>query len=222
MTRSQRKHHFPSLMATLSVPLDRLRISERASERSTVINVESDRAEVTFSNPVHNPRWVLVCPALPRSNPSRLLTKSLSKVRKKVRKSQRTSTCTTEKKDLKYLLSVAPSTIELPCCNGRGFCYSLYYAPGIARVSRVRRAAARDRSPYRASSCAAATSSRECSDARLPRLERHTNIFPVASPRRLPVDLGSRERRDAQADRRGGSAPGTRPRTRSTDRVAPA
>ena len=33
-----------------------------------VINVESERVEVTFSNPVHNPRWVLVCPALPRSN----------------------------------------------------------------------------------------------------------------------------------------------------------
>jgi hypothetical protein len=44
-------------------------------------------------------------------------------VRKKKRKSQRTSTCSTEKKDLKYLLStcMAPSTIELPCCNGRGF-----------------------------------------------------------------------------------------------------
>ena len=90
---------------------------------------------------------------------------------------------------------------------------------GIARVSRVRRAAARDRSPYRASSCAAATSSRECSDARL-RLERHTNIRRVAPPRRKPVDLGSCERRDAQADRRGGSAPGTRPRTAKRSRRA--
>jgi len=73
--------------------------SQRAFD--IIINVEPERVEVTFSNPVHNPRWVLVCPALPRSNPSRLLTKSLSKVRKKVRKSQRTSTCSTEKKDLK-------------------------------------------------------------------------------------------------------------------------
>ena len=119
MTRSQRKHHFPRKMATTSVPLDRLRISERASERSTVINVESDRAEVIFSNPVHNPRWVLVCPALPRSNPSRLLTKSRSKVRKKVRKSQRTSTCSTE--DVTYRPSVnLLRESKTPFCDAEG------------------------------------------------------------------------------------------------------